>query len=439
MKKYFTYILLITFILLTFSCKKNDSNSESSDSSVNAEIQRENASKIEEHLVDISTSTDSSKSPLKLTQLISDEKEEGESDDFVLSEIYRGGSILIKAEFTKNKGTLFYNNINKEEMEKLILEALEEYPEAAKIFTVSFLDNEISLSYNDLDEETLDAMWDSFKTFLNKTNEEKSNNNTSNENELVIEKEDETLKGIFEALIYSDRAVIKVPNTIENDEINSFISYLLDKYPEATNYGSYTLNDGTITLVFSSIFTSSDASSLWPVLVGELNSFFTLDSSKVEESDEKGDVTEVKEAVTSESEKGEYVRKYSVVAAINNSYDTLYNYVPLFSLGLEYSLSDALSIGGKIGYDMSGYIPLSLALRYNISNIDGLYLSLDGGVKIGVRENFKRFGFISTLTIGYERAISDFISIFGEVNAIYTYDKASHFRFGLTIGGRYYF
>ena len=123
---------------------------------------------------------------------------------------------------------------------------------------------------------------------------------------------------------------------------------------------------------------------------------------------------------------------------MNNSYDTAYLYVPLINLGFDYNINSTFSIGAKLSYDFSGYIPLSIVGKYYFIE-KSLYLSVDAGVKFGARENNGKLGFISSLNLGYEKALSDNISIFGEANAIYTYDKASHFRFGLTLGGKYSF
>ncbi len=432
MKRFSIYILIITLVMFSFSCKKKGAD-ETTTSVVN-EIQKNNATSIEKHLEAVVSSSDASeKSSLTLTELIAEDETNKEDDDFVLNEIYRGGALLIRAEFTSKKGSLFFN-VENDEIKEIIEKVESAFPELKETISYTLLDKQIDLTYSPTDEKTIDSAWGAFKALLNDYNKEKSSELIENSpKELLVEKEDETIIGRISGIINGDRLTITIPQTISSSDLDSFITNLVEKYPELLTYGEYTEENGVLTLTYSPSFTLKDASSLWPLLIDEINSFFTVKDEVKKEAKE-----EIKEEEKLVSKKSEFIKKYSVSLSLNNSYDTAYSYVPLINLGFDYNINSTFSIGAKLSYDFSGYIPLSIVGKYYLIE-KSLYLSMDAGVKFGARENNGKLGFISSLNLGYEKALSDNISIFGEANAIYTYDKVSHFRFGLTLGGKYSF
>lgn len=431
MKRFSIYILIITLVMFSFSCKKK--GVEENATPVVDEIQRDNATSIEKHLETVVSSSDvSEKTSLTLTELIAENETNKDEADFILNEIYRGGAILIRAEFEREKGTLSFN-IENDEIKEIIKRVENEFPKLKETVSYTLVDKQIDLTYPPTDEITIDTMWVSFKALLNDYNKEKSNEIIENEpGQLIVEKEDETVIGVIDAIIYGDKLTISIPKTISSSDLDSFITNLVEKYPSLVTYGEYTEKDGVVTLTYAPSFTLKDASSLWPLLIDEINSFFTEEKEViVEENSERKE-----EKVSSKT--SEFIKKYSVTLSMNNSYDTAYSYVPLINLGFDYSFNSKFSLGAKLSYDFSGYIPLSIGGKYYLID-ETLYLALDAGVKFGVRENKGRLGFISSINVGYEMPLSDSISIIGEASAIYTYDKTSHFRFGLTVGGKYSF
>ena len=271
----------------------------------------------------------------------------------------------------------------------------------------------------------------------------------------------------------SDKGEIKT--NISENEAKDFVSRLLSENPDYLDKYSVSFEGESVVLSYPAATTEEELSTLWDN-VREL-----MDRINAEKEEKQKEVveapTEVEEAkppvveekveeetpelplfvetpVENESESladpevdvpeivpspltnaGKLIDKFSVSLSMSAKYDSGFD--SDIKAMFDFSIIPALRIGVISGYEVKGYIPLSLRLRYDIPLVDGLYSFVDGGWRFGLKEN--QSGMILTLGVGYEYEIFDNFYLFGEVDGQMSFVESIKFMPSLVVGGRYRF
>ena len=271
----------------------------------------------------------------------------------------------------------------------------------------------------------------------------------------------------------SDKGEIKT--NISENEAKDFVSRLLSENPDYLDKYSVSFEGESVVLSYPAATTEEELSTLWDN-VREL-----MDRINAEKEEKQKEVveapTEVEEAkppvveekveeetpelplfvetpVENESENqtepevdvpeivpspltnaGKLIDKFSVSLSMSAKYNSGFD--SDIKAMFDFLLIPALRIGVISGYEVKGYIPLSLRLRYDIPLVDGLYSFIDGGWRFGLKEN--KSGVILTLGVGYEYEIFDSFYLFGEVDGQMSFVESIKFMPSLVVGGRYRF
>ena len=271
----------------------------------------------------------------------------------------------------------------------------------------------------------------------------------------------------------SDKGEIKT--NISENEAKDFVSRLLSENPDYLDKYSVSFEGESVVLSYPAATTEEELSTLWDN-VREL-----MDRINAEKEEKQKEVveapTEVEEAkppvveekveeetpelplfvetpVENDSESladtevdvpeivpspltnaGKLIDKFSVSLSMSAKYDSGFD--SDIKAMFDFSIIPALRIGVISGYEVKGYIPLSLRLRYDIPLVDGLYSFVDGGWRFGLKEN--QSGMILTLGVGYEYEIFDNFYLFGEVDGQMSFVESIKFMPSLVVGGRYRF
>ena len=352
---------------------------------------------------------------------------ETDSSPFTLNEFYRGGELLIKASFTPVSGELVFNTDEAEV--KQILKSLSvnysDYGEISYTLTGSLLE----ITYPLATEEEIEAKWQNFKDFLNSYNEEKASLVEADDNELVVSKSAETVKGTLNASIYSDRAEITVPENMSAEETSAFIAWIVATYPEAVDYGTYTVSDGVVTLVYSNLFSNRLASDVFDDLVNLINTYFAESASEEasEEITKSAAATAVDEKisaekVSAETEKKEsFIKGYSVSGYLAPSVNTA---GPKFNFGAglraEMDFRSWFSVGLSAGGNFYGYLDALLYGRFTFVKFGKL--SIYGLAGVGVDWSIKaaKCDLLLRAAAGVGYDITENLSVFGEIGYQYS-------------------
>lgn len=437
--------MIVTLILLSFSCRKEEAEEGSGSASLETTAVTTTLSSETEGVA---------KTPLTFASPESAGREE--NTDFDLDFLYRGGEILIKAEFTPSSGVLNFN-IEEDEIETIITGFLVRHPEMEKI-SHTLSESTLTLCYDSVTEEKIEERWKDFKDYLNEYNSSKSSLSSAvSPDELVIIKEGDTVKGLLTASVYSNRAEITVPDTFTEDETAAFLEYIRDEYPEVLDYGTVAVNGRVLTLEYSPSFTNEDASALFFALVSLVDEYFAPEapfpetdeisseepivlplSDTTEESisgNDENEVKTVKEAPLTEA--GNSVRKFTLSAIVENSWDSLSGYDFTSYVKLDYAIRESFSVGFVTGYDSSLFVPVGVSVRYYTRFLPSLYLEGTFGGRIGVGSNMNYGEWFSIVSLGYEYSLNGRWSLFAAADfAFRTGRKAKGVRWGLSFGGR---
>ena len=426
-KRTLIILLIITLSLLSFSCRKKDNTDEST--------------AVENTFSEASFSESGETTPLALE--VAEEVEGKQTGDFVINEVYRGGEILIRAEFTPESGELTFN-IGDDEIRAIISRLLFDHPEFADGVSYTLSDGELALTYTRRTEEEIDSSWREFRSFLNAYNSEKETMVDSASDELCVIRECDTSVGCVTATIRADRAVITVPETLPSDELSSFLGYVIGKYPETLEYGTLTEDGNVFTLVYSPSFTNGDASELFSTLTSLIDEYFSSpEAVKAEAVSSEGSsfsVNEEKEktaVIVPVTEKGKNAKKFSISASFQNMYDTRYGYVPSAFLRVDWAIRERFSIGAVSGYDWSGYVPFGVSARYYTHAVENLYIEGTFGWNIGVGERMNSGQYFTSFSIGYELKLNDTWTLFASADFSYIWKNSTKsLRYGLSVGSR---
>lgn len=419
MKRKFVILLILILVLLSFSCRKREGKA------------------------DIGPQAEAEPSTLPETETTGDvtsyEEVTEKTEEVSVNEFYRGGDILIKAEFSASSGVLSFN-ITDEEIKRIITLFASSSPDTAGSVFYTLENGELSLTYTERTEEEIEEEWREFKTFLNSYNGEKEKEEEARPSaDAAVTLENETVKGTLSAGCYPGRAEITIPEGMTEDELSSFISFLVDEYPEVTGYGTLTAGEGVLTLTYSSFFTGEDAESLFSALTYLVDEYFTSSAPDTEDAGEEVNA----ETVPALTEEGKKIRKFSLSIVLQNSLDAGYMksfsqpYVPSALLRIDYSIRDNFSLGVVSGYDWSGYVPFGVSARYHTRILPGFYIEGTFGGNIGVGGNMNYGEYFTLVSLGYEYSFDDRWSLFFSADFLYRWGtRGRAARFGLSLGSR---
>ena len=271
----------------------------------------------------------------------------------------------------------------------------------------------------------------------------------------------------------SDNGEIKT--NISENEAKDFVSRLLSENPDYLDKYSVSFEGESVVLSYPAATTEEELSTLWDnvrELMDRINAEKEEKQKEVVEApteveEEKPPVVEekveeetpelplfVETPVENESENqtepevdvpeivpspltnaGKLIDKFSVSLSMSAKYNSGFD--SDIKAMFDFSIIPALRIGVISGYEVKGYIPLSLRLRYDIPLVDGLYSFIDGGWRFGLKEN--KSGVILTLGVGYEYEIFDNFYLFGEVDGQMSFVESIKFMPSIVVGGRYRF
>lgn len=360
---------------------------------------------------------------------------ESSAEAFTLNEFYRGGEILIKASFTNDGGELVFN-VDESEVRKILSALSLETAQFGEI-SYSLTGSLLEITYPETTEEKVEEKWQYFKNFLNSYNNEKSSLVDAEEDELVISKTAETTMGTLSASIHSDRAEITVPEAMTEEETAAFISWIVSEYPEAAEYGTYSISDGRVNLVYSSLFSNRLASDAFDELASLVDTYFSLSSSSEKEENTvvtgDEDVVAAVSTVSGAEEAAEVARKegfirgYSVSGYVTPSFNTSSS---RFNIGAglraEIHFRNWLSIGMKAGGNFSfGYIQTGIYGRFTFVEFDRLDLYATTGVDIDYSIKGGKLTVAFGAAIGVKYDILDNLSVFVEIGYQYSLIRKS--------------
>ena len=304
---------------------------------------------------------------------IIEKKEEITEERKPLSFVYRGGTVLLRSNFLSDKGEI-KTNISENEAKDFVSRLLSENPDYLDKYSVSFEGESVVLSYPDsTTEEELSTLWDNVRDLMDRINAEKEE----------IEKQEE---------------VIEAPTEVEVTEPPIVEEKVEEETPELP--------------LFVEIPVDNESESL---------------------ADPEVDVTEIVPSPLTNA--GRLIDKFSVSLSMSAKYNSGFDSDIMASFDV--SVIPSLRIGVISGYEVKGYIPLSLRVRYDIPLVEGLYSFFDGGWRFGLKEN--QSGMILTLGVGYEYEIFDNFYLFGEVDGQMSFVESIKFMPSLVVGGRYRF
>ena len=304
---------------------------------------------------------------------IIEKKEEITEERKPLSFVYRGGTVLLRSNFLSDKGEI-KTNISENEAKDFVSRLLSENPDYLDKYSVSFEGESVVLSYPDsTTEEELSTLWDNVRDLMDRINAEKEE----------IEKQEE---------------VIEAPTEVEVTEPPIVEEKVEEETPELT------------------LFVETP-----------------VENESENQTEPEVDVPEIVPSPLTNA--GKLIDKFSVSLSMSAKYNSGFD--SDIKAMFDFSIIPALRIGVISGYEVKGYIPLSLRLRYDIPLVDGLYSFVDGGWRFGLKEN--QSGEILTLGVGYEYEIFDNFYLFGEVDGQMSFVESIKFMPSLVVGGRYRF
>ena len=249
-------------------------------------------------------------------------------------------------------------------------------------------------------------------------------------------------------------AFITSDEAFTSNEIYEAIEILKANYPEESKHVVYSLKENGIELTYPTvddncIISALDALNDLILSYTPMPLMETIDvvPVSVEETEIIGDTplttldqsseTAIVEPLT---KAGKVLNNISLGVSLKGELDFSYPVSP-FVLGLEmrgeYKINDRLHEGLKLGYDLSGYMPIMGYLKYNFSNPEGLYVFGEGGISIGI--GGRPTGVILGGGMGYEIEVIDNLSIFGEAEVVFRSNSAKKLIPSISFGAKYSF
>lgn len=253
------------------------------------------------------------------------------------------------------------------------------------------------------------------------------------------------------------RAVINSSPLLSESEVNSYATVLLSAIPELKN-ATYLINDnGEVVITYpevsfeelngykSEIEDLINSNKALPV-EKEIETVSIEEVKQESKSEEAKDITVEPNAsedtstslVEPVTEKGNFIKNFNVGLSASVRYDYKNNWIiPDFKFRVFYSISPKFALGLVAGYDMSGYIPVSVRAKYNF--YDNFYLYGGVGYRLGLGVRSENSSIQLEAGIGYEYSFNEHFSMFGEIGVEYAPKSRSVLTPGVTIGGSYKF
>ncbi len=336
-----------------------------------------------------------------------------EIEEIRSSNVYRGGSILVKADLGKKDGILIFN-IGDEEILDIFSFILEERPDFFDTFIYELSSSVVSLKY-DLSEEEIEDFWLSFKNLLNKYNAKKSQNDSNDSFQLNEEISTDTN---YTLLSNTEEDKEDVSSIIEDEE-GLIPVLLLGEIKE------------------SEIKEEKREEEKSKEIRAEVPLFEKIDVEVVEKKEREETVEKEKEY----SKKADKVRNYNASLYISPSCSNTIVLDNLFALSFGYDFSPSFSLELLTGISLTGDVPLSLVARYRFEN--GIYLGLESGLISNLSKTNTTIDPFYSLLVGYEFLCTKNISSIIEAKVSAVLDgiapRVKEWKYSLTIGGRYYF
>ena len=249
-------------------------------------------------------------------------------------------------------------------------------------------------------------------------------------------------------------AFITSDEAFTSNEIYEAIEILKANYPEESKYVVYSLKENGIELTYPTvddnyIISALDALNDLILAYTPMPLTETIDVVPVstEETEVIGDTplttldqSSETAAVEPLTKAGKVLNNISLGVSLKGELDFSYPASP-FVLGLEmrgeYKVNNHLYAGLKLGYDLSGYMPIMGYLKYNFSNPEGLYVFGEGGISIGM--GGRPTGVILGGGMGYEIEVIDNLSIFGEAEVVFRSNSDKKLIPSISFGAKYSF
>lgn len=376
-KRFLIPFVIIVALLLVVSCKKKDESGQSGPVVTVAEEKTPEPKTLDKDISMLVVSEDVS---VESVEKVIEKKEENTEERKPLSFVYRGGTVLLRSNFLSDKGEI-KTNISEDEAKDFVSRLLSENPDYLEKYSVSFEGETVVLSYPDsTTEEELSMLWDKVRDLMDRINAEKEEREKQKAVEVPTEVE------------------VAEPQVIAEEKVE-------EETPELP-------------------------------LVVESEKEDESESKKAEiikEPEEKGNVTDNLPSPLTNA--GKLIDKFSVSLSMSAKYNSGFD--SDIKAMFDFSVIPSLRIGVISGYEVKGYIPLSLRVRYDIPLVEGLYSFFDGGWRFGLKEN--QSGMILTLGVGYEYEIFDSLYVFGEANGQVAFGENIKFMPSIVVGGRYRF
>lgn len=446
MKKRFLILLVVLMSLLMISSckKKEDSSNDGPVVTVAQDRSEERSYQQKTFDKEIPTITVNEDSDVKNTTQTVESKEEETvveevNKDRKLSFVYRGGSVLLRSTFTSDSAEI-KTNVTEDDARYFASRLLEENPDYNDIYSVSFSGDTVTLTYPaTLTEDDLSSFWNKVKDLMDRINAEEANKEES----LSAVVDDTEIK----ATLLEEKAEIALPETIKDSDIDSFMASLVLSNPELASKAKYEVNDGVLSLYYTSPLDKTEAESLWNEMISEAQSFFS--GNKEETIVVETAVEEVKEDLP--TLQLNHVEKEPLLAPLTSAGKLLDGFSVSISVcgklndgfdsdiraAFDVAVTPTIRVGVTAGYEVNGYIPLSLRARFNVSLLQGLYAYVDGGWRFGLGGN--KSGVIVSLGVGYELELFDSFYVFGEGDLQMGFGENIKLMPSIAIGARYRF
>lgn len=433
MKKNFLIpFLIVLALLMVTSCKKKEDPTNIGPVVTVAQEKNYEPKTLDKE-IPMLTVNESNKEEVKT---VAEEIIEESNKDRKLSFVYRGGSVLLRSLFTENKGEI-RANLSEDDIRVFVSRLIEENPEYLEKYSVSFNGDTVTLSFDSsTSDEELSLLWERVKNLMDKMNQEKE------ESSEILKAE---ILGVeVSAELFDDKAEVILPSSLDNGKIDEFMIYLSNFDPQLASKAKYEVEDGVLSLYFTSL-EKAEAKELWTKLIEDAQLFFGEDKNDV---DEKSEVEKEaapyvvanaeespKPLLSPLTEAGKKVDRFSVSLSVSAKYNSGFD--SDIKAAFDLSVLPSLSLGVSTGYEVKGYLPLSLRVRYDIPLLNGLYSYLEGGWRFGFKEN--KSSIIFSLGLGYELEAFDSFFVFGEVDLQMAYIESFKLMPSVAVGGRYKF
>ena len=255
---------------------------------------------------------------------------------------------------------------------------------------------------------------------------------------------------------YADKAYITVPAGTTKGDVDEVVGLLAKAYPELASAVVYSFDGSVVTLQYpaqSDAVIRAAVSELNTLAVAAADQFFGKAVAKEEPAVEEAPVV-VEEVPVAEAPKSETeapvapvtpvaeikpvdtIKKFEVGVAARPALNFTYE-SPFFAdieARFAVNVTPTIALGAKVGFGLDGYIPLKAYGEYNFT--ENLYAFAEAGAEFGVANNQGKTVPVIGLGVGYEKAITDNISIFGEAGVEFKIGYEKPVVPGLTIGAK---